>query len=359
MSEGTIARTVEDRTAIERWENEGGTTPKARGAVDMRQGAAKRSSSRNRGGYEPARCRDLLVPIDLTASSDRVLGRVALLPLADDARVTLLHVVPGSLPPRERVKAERDAARALAEESRHLRKCLPKHVSVDPVVRHGSAAKEIGACATKTKAELIVVGRGARRALREAFLGSTAERVVRQAQLPVLVVQRPPRSAYGRPALALDIDLAAHEIIRLMLLLLTRPLPRIPVIHAFRVPYESRIYPSLTEHEVDEMKGEFHGKAAHDLTKLLANARAKAKVPPEHAPAWQIHLRHGSPRSVVDRFTRKAQTDLLVLGTHAYSGIAHYFLGTVAGDLLREAKCDVLVVPPAPSRKNHVRNSKK
>lgn len=34
-----------------------------------------------------------------------------------------------------------------------------------------------------------------------------------------------------------------------------------------------------------------------------------------------------------------------MLGTHGYSGVAHVLLGTVAGDVLREVACDVLVVP--------------
>jgi nucleotide-binding universal stress UspA family protein len=54
---------------------------------------------------------------------------------------------------------------------------------------------------------------------------------------------------------------------------------------------------------------------------------------------------------VVEKFTRKAETDLLMLGTRGYSGVAQAFLGTVAGDLLRKAKCDVLVVPPRSSRR--------
>ena len=43
----------------------------------------------------------------------------------------------------------------------------------------------------------------------------------------------------------------------------------------------------------------------------------------------------------------RAETDLLVLGTHGYSGAAYVLLGTVAGELRRVARCDVLVVPPA------------
>jgi nucleotide-binding universal stress UspA family protein len=80
-------------------------------------------------------------------------------------------------------------------------------------------------------------------------------------------------------------------------------------------------------------------------------ALAQLNVPHEDAPRWKTHVRYGSPRIVVEKAVRKAETDLLVLGTRGYSGAAYAFLGTVSGDLLREAKCDVLVVPPAASRK--------
>jgi nucleotide-binding universal stress UspA family protein len=52
---------------------------------------------------------------------------------------------------------------------------------------------------------------------------------------------------------------------------------------------------------------------------------------------------------VVERAVKKADSDLLVLGTHGYSGVAHAFLGTVAGDVLRAVACDVLVVPTPPA----------
>jgi nucleotide-binding universal stress UspA family protein len=73
---------------------------------------------------------------------------------------------------------------------------------------------------------------------------------------------------------------------------------------------------------------------------------ARAKVPPGDAPAWRTHVRYGSPRTVIERAVEKADTDLLVLGTHGYSGVAHAFLGSIAGDVLREVACDALVVPP-------------
>lgn len=316
----------------------------------MTKAATKRERSGDSGVPASFGFRSLLVPIDLTPSSDRVLGRVSLLPLADDGRVTLLHVVPGSLPSREQPSAERDANQALAEEARHLRKQVGKNVIIEPLVKLGAAAKEIAACATALKAELIVMGRGGGRALRDTFLGSTAERVIRRAQLPVLVVRLAPRKAYRRPALALDLDGVAHEVVRFMLLVLPPPRPRVEVIHAFDDPHRTLIYPSLSEHHAEEREDDLRSDATRELTKLLQAALEEAGVPPKEQPFWKTHVRYGSPRIVVERAIKKRETDLLVLGTHGYSGAAYLFLGTVAGDVLRAAQCDVLVVPPLPPR---------
>ena len=309
---------------------------------------AEQSTVRASAAPGSAELHSLLVPIDLTPSSDRVLGRLSLLPLAEDARVTLLHVVPGSLPRNEQRRAERDANKALASEVRHLRKHLPKKVRIDALVKVGAAAKVIAESAAEVQAELIVMGRGGGRALRDAFLGSTAERVVRQARLPVLVVRLAPRAAYRSPALALDLDEAAHEVVRLMLRVLPPPRPRVEVIHAFDIPYRGLIYPSLSADDAEEWKAELRAKATRELAKLLVAALAKANVRPEDGPSWKTHVQYGSPRTVVDKAMKKAEPDLLVLGTHGYSGAGYVFLGTVAGDLLRAATCDVLVVPPAP-----------
>ena len=50
----------------------------------------------------------------------------------------------------------------------------------------------------------------------------------------------------------------------------------------------------------------------------------------------------------LEKAVEKRDVDLLVLGTHGYAGLAHAFIGTVAGDVLRAVTCDVLVVPPRP-----------
>ena len=316
----------------------------------MNEAVSKRRPSRSGHVSSTPGLRSVLVALDLTPSSDRVLRRLSLLPLADDARVTVLHAVPGNLPSGQQRRAGRDAIREVAEEIRHSRHSLPRHVHIQPLVKIGAAAKTISSQAARLKAELVLMGRGRGRFLRDEFIGSTAERVLRQAKVPVLVVRLPPRVRYSRPAIALAFDKAAYRAVDVMLRVVPPPRPSVLVIHAFDSPYHSYLYPNLSEDEVQERMDELQLSAVSEIAELLRKALARASVLPEEAPAWKPHIRFGSPRQVVERAARKGEADLLALGTRGYSGAPSLFLGTVAGDLLRRSKCDVLVVPPARPR---------
>lgn len=292
----------------------------------------------------------MLIPVDLSPISDRVVGRAALLPLAADARLTLLHVVSRKLPPHVRKIAERDATSALGGEAEDLAKTLPKAVVIRHLVRVGTPAAEIARCARSVHAEMIVMGRGGGRALRDIFLGSTAERVIRQAIRPVLVVRLRPRMLYRRPALAVDFDPLAHQLLALLTRVIPPPRPRVAMIHAYDMPYRGIGYPSLSADEIEESSQYCREKAVRKLSKLVASALAEAKIPPEEAPSWTTHVQCGSARTIIEKTVQKAKIDLLMLGTRCYSHVARAFLGTVAGDVLRSVACDVLVVPPRPSR---------
>jgi nucleotide-binding universal stress UspA family protein len=291
-------------------------------------------------------CNSLLVPLDLSSVSDRVVGRVALLPLARRTRLTLLHVVPRTLSRRAQQRAQRDALAALAQERRNLVEALPRGVTVERMVTVGTPATQIITRARAARAELVVMGRGGGRGLRDLVLGSTAERVIRRAQLPVLAVRRSAHHPYQHPALALDLDQGPEEAVRLLLRLVALPRPDITVIHAYEVPYRGLIYPSLSHEDAEEHRERHREKAIGELTRQLESARIRAKLPVHEAWWWRILVRSGDPRRVIETTVTRERTDVLALPTRGYRGIAHAFLGTVAGDVLRQVACDVLVVPP-------------
>jgi nucleotide-binding universal stress UspA family protein len=79
------------------------------------------------------------------------------------------------------------------EARQHLRKFagekIDRAVQVTPVVRTGTPWNEIVALAKEIKADLIVIGTHGRTGIKHVVMGSTAERVVRHASCPVLVVR--------------------------------------------------------------------------------------------------------------------------------------------------------------------------
>lgn len=293
--------------------------------------------------------RSILVPVDLAPGTDRVIGRAALLPLADDARIHLLHVVPQRLPRRLAQTARPEAEASLRAWAERLEQALRGGARVEVVTTVGKPAAEIGRRARAVKADLIVSGRGSARAVRDAFLGSTAERVMRIGRCPVLAVRRRPRVPYRRPLLALDLDDAARRALSVALRILPPPRPVLTLIHAYDPPYRGLVYSSLESEEAaayrQEALAEVRGRIAEFLAEALGQAVADDEVT-DRPVTWRSHVRYGSPRTVIRKAVDKHRADLLVMGSHGHAGVTHAFLGTVAGDLLREVSCDVLVVPP-------------
>ncbi len=58
----------------------------------------------------------------------------------------------------------------------------------------------------------------------------------------------------------------------------------------------------------------------------------------------EAQLTSGTPFVEIIRFARDNGVDLIVMGTHGRTGIAHALLGSVAEKVIRKAPCPVMVV---------------
>ena len=87
------------------------------------------------------------------------------------------------------------------------------------------------------------------------------------------------------------------------------------------------------------------------MRELQASAeRALDELPGPLAPeglALERATRQGAPFVEIVRYAREAEIDLIVLGTHGRSGLAHMLLGSVAEKVIRKAPCPVLTVRPS------------
>ena len=61
-------------------------------------------------------------------------------------------------------------------------------------------------------------------------------------------------------------------------------------------------------------------------------------IPVEHL------LEEGNPVSEILRVARESQCDLIVMGSHGHTWLAHLLMGNVAEQVVRKATCPILVV---------------
>ena len=58
----------------------------------------------------------------------------------------------------------------------------------------------------------------------------------------------------------------------------------------------------------------------------------------------RIHLSNAPPAEAIASSAEELESDLIVMGTHGYTGLKHVLLGSVAARTLRAAPCPVLTV---------------
>jgi nucleotide-binding universal stress UspA family protein len=138
----------------------------------------------------------ILVPIDFSTQSRKAMRYALSFAKQFNAEVFLLHVVeltPLPAPPLTVVQDEatqvavhETAAKELAE----WRNEISSEAAVKASVRSGlSASAEIANAATEGNFDLIILGTQGRTGPAHLLIGSTAERVVRHAPCPVMVVR--------------------------------------------------------------------------------------------------------------------------------------------------------------------------
>jgi len=141
--------------------------------------------------------RRILHPTDFSRASAPALRRAVALAKACRAQIVLLHVMtPPSpfigegAPPSSYadllILARRSAKRRLAAALARARR---ERVRVQAIFAEGLPADEILRAARRARADLIVMGTHGRTGVSRVFLGSVAERVVRESRCPVLTVR--------------------------------------------------------------------------------------------------------------------------------------------------------------------------
>jgi nucleotide-binding universal stress UspA family protein len=279
----------------------------------------------------------ILVPTDFSRFARRAADRAAWLGGGKRTQLHLVHVATeGS------VGARKQAADALAVERARLERRIAEAglgaSTVTTTLLRGEPYVELIRHARELEPDLTVLGCKGAWARPQKVLGRTAARVARMAEIPVLVVRLAAEGAYRRPLVALPLDPSARRLVRLVERIVDPAALPLPAVRAYHVPF-----PGLIGAGTDRAPSAHHKESR---TKVAAELREQTSALARQGVHLRPVLRWGDARSVILAEAGRRGADLVALGTHARSGLAHMLLGSVAEWVLVNATADVLVARP-------------
>lgn len=278
----------------------------------------------------------ILVATDFSTRSDRALRRAALIAKRVEASLVLVHVVDADQPERL-VASERSEALSLLEETaRTLR--TGGGIGAEPLVEVDDVHNGILHAAEEVGADLIILGPHRSR-LRDVFIGTTVERVVRRSRFPLLVAVQTQSAPYEKTLLALDFDEASKSAGRAALAMGIFEHTEVVVMHAFDTPAEGMMRRSLeTPAAVQEYVADERSIAGDKLHGLVRELGLPASY-------QRVAAINGTPARSILESARSEDAHLIVLGTNQRKGFERLLIGSVTEDVIRDAHRDILIVP--------------
>jgi len=271
----------------------------------------------------------ILAITDLSAHGLRTVVRAASIAAAHGALLKIMYAPAAFAGP-----ADADAAGGLGAVCLEVAErfgILVKKID-DTRGRLEDAAREAHWC------DLVVIGDEPDRSLAAFFRGQPAERLLRAAQRPVLVVRLHAQAGgYAHILVAVDLMEASRPLVDAACAFDSQA--DIELFHAFTPIHEGKLrYADVSAHAIDAYR---HACARHARERMLwlsdaSSARRNRVV---------SSIGRGDPARQASVQQQYSGADLLVVGKRGRSALTDFLLGSVALRVLRWSTGDVLVVP--------------
>lgn len=265
----------------------------------------------------------ILVASDLSKEADLALTRAFQLSKRLGAPLIILHVIDSS--------AHNDLIEARTQLKEQIAHC-PEHHGIEArlSVQAGNPAEVIIAVSKQENAALLVMGRHHKQSP-ELFMGTSLEKVSREAPVPVLLVTSEGPD-YQSALLALDFSAYASEALRVAAMLLDGG--KLNALHISNPPSDAST-PKAAKHFIDEQRS--------ILELLLEDEQETLDMLNIPRPQTALLVESGEVRSRLEQTAARLQPDFIALGCHSRSGVEEALIGSLAKALLENPPCDLLI----------------
>ncbi|CAH8291260.1 nucleotide-binding universal stress UspA family protein [Mariniflexile fucanivorans] len=270
----------------------------------------------------------IIVPVDFSEHSEYALKTAAKFATKFNAEILALHMLEMTdvmLTASDGFQNEQAIFfYKLAEQKfeKFLQKEYLKNVKVTPIIKHFKVFSEVNDVAEKHDADLIIMGSQGASGVKEFFIGSNTERVVRNAEIPVLVVKNQLKDInFETVVFACDFKEESIQSYKNAVKMFDKINSKMYMVYV-NLPSE-RFKSSV---EIEKNVVNFFTKAESNLDKMDT-----------------VHyVSDYTVETGVVNFALKVGADIIAMPTHGKKGLAHFFEGSIGEDVANHANLPVM-----------------
>lgn len=270
----------------------------------------------------------IIVPIDFSEHSEYALQAAAILAKKNNAEILALHMLELSnaiiSSSGSETQNETIFYLQLAEQKFNdfLDKDYLEGVAVTSIIKHFKVFSEVNQVAKEHNADLIIMGSHGASGLKEVFVGSNTEKVVRHSEIPVLILkQRPVLLDFDNVIFACDFSDEAMKSYLNAKRMFKSLGSNLQVVY---VNTPNMGFKSSTE--IEQKVADFLKKANGNLDALNDIA----------------YISDYTIEQGILNYANVKGADLIAVATHGRKGFAHFFEGSISEDITNHSTLPVM-----------------
>lgn len=266
----------------------------------------------------------IIVPVDFSQQSEMALKTAASIAKKFGSEILVLHMLEMSdalMSYNEQAQHEQSVFLIRITEKKFeifLDRPYLEGIQVTPIIKRYKVFNEVNTVAEKHNADLIVMGSHGVDGLKEIFVGSNAEKMVRNAKVPVLVIKDEILDfEVKRFVFACDFDLKY-----------------LPAFHKAKAVADLLAAEMILVYVNTPGDGFLSTKDAfRKINQFLHQAKASLEV--------EIYNDYSVQNGILG-FSESRNADIIGLPTHGRKGLNHFFMGSIGEDVANHSKMPVM-----------------
>ncbi|QXP74395.1 universal stress protein [Tenacibaculum sp. HL-MS23] len=270
----------------------------------------------------------IIIPVDFSIHSENALQTAAFLAKENNAEIVVVHMLElsNSLINQSDESANQETFFYLKLAEKRFKEFLDKDylsdIKVTPIIKHFKIFSELDELAKEENVDLIVMGSKGADGLKEMFIGSNTEKVIRHAHVPVMVIKEQPiTKKIEKVVFACDFtndDVSPYIEAKAFFNKLGAKL-QLVYINTPTTKFKN------TKELEEEMKV-FFNKANESASSIN-----EVKIISDYSVEKGILY-----------FANASNADIVAVATHGRKGISHFFEGSISEDIANHSKLPIV-----------------